>query len=37
MNITLGKAIQRRTSKKVSDSLYISVSEVIRDGLSIDS
>ena len=33
MNITLGKEFERRITKKVSDGLYTSASEVIRDGL----
>ena len=33
MNITLGKEFERRITEKVSDGLYTSASEVIRDGL----
>jgi antitoxin ParD1/3/4 len=35
MNITLGKEFERRITEKVSDGLYTSASEVIRDGLSM--
>jgi antitoxin ParD1/3/4 len=35
MNITLGKEFERRISEKVSDGLYTSASEVIRDGLRL--
>ena len=35
MNITLGKEFERRISEKVSDGLYTSSSEVIRDGLRL--
>ncbi|PKH00303.1 type II toxin-antitoxin system ParD family antitoxin [Paraglaciecola sp. MB-3u-78] len=33
MNISLGKEFERRITEKVSDGLYTSASEVIRDGL----
>ena len=33
MNITLGKEFERRITEKVSEGLYTSASEVIRDGL----
>jgi len=33
VNISLGKEFERRISEKVSDGLYTSASEVIRDGL----
>ena len=33
MNITLSKEFERRITEKVSDGLYTSASEVIRDGL----
>ena len=33
MNINLGKEFERRITEKVSDDLYTSASEVIRDGL----
>ncbi len=35
MNITLGKEFEKRISEKVSDGLYTSASEVIRDGLRL--
>jgi len=35
MNITLGKEFERRITEKVSDGLYTSASEVIRDGLRL--
>ncbi|GAA0811222.1 hypothetical protein GCM10009111_03420 [Colwellia asteriadis] len=35
MNITLGKEFERRIAEKVSDGLYTSASEVIRDGLRL--
>lgn len=35
MNITLGKEFERRISEKVSEGLYTSASEVIRDGLRL--
>jgi antitoxin ParD1/3/4 len=35
MNITLGKEFERRINEKVSDGLYTSASEVIRDGLRL--
>jgi antitoxin ParD1/3/4 len=35
MNITLGKEFERRISDKVSEGLYTSASEVIRDGLRL--
>ncbi len=35
MNITLGKEFERRIGEKVSDGLYTSASEVIRDGLRL--
>tara|TARA_R100000687_G_scaffold16278_3_gene12513 strand:- start:3256 stop:3561 length:306 start_codon:yes stop_codon:yes gene_type:complete len=35
MNITLGKEFERRITQKVSDGLYTSASEVIRDGLRL--
>lgn len=35
MNITLGKEFERRIGEKVSEGLYTSASEVIRDGLRL--
>lgn len=35
MNITLGKEFEKRISEKVSEGLYTSASEVIRDGLRL--
>ena len=35
MNITLGKEFEKRITEKVSDGLYTSASEVIRDGLRL--
>ena len=35
MNITLGKEFERRITEKVSEGLYTSASEVIRDGLRL--
>lgn len=35
MNVTLGKEFERRITEKVSDGLYTSASEVIRDGLRL--
>ncbi|EPJ47174.1 MAG: addiction module antidote protein [Osedax symbiont Rs2] len=35
MNISLGKEFERRITEKVSDGLYTSASEVIRDGLRL--
>lgn len=35
VNITLGKEFERRITEKVSDGLYTSASEVIRDGLRL--
>ena len=35
MNITLGKEFERRIAEKVSEGLYTSASEVIRDGLRL--
>lgn len=35
MNITLGKEFERRITEKVSDGLYTSASEVIRDALRL--
>ena len=35
MNITLGKEFERRITEKVSEGLYTSSSEVIRDGLRL--
>lgn len=35
INITLGKEFERRITEKVSDGLYTSASEVIRDGLGL--
>jgi len=35
MNITLDKEFERRIAEKVSDGLYTSASEVIRDGLRL--
>jgi antitoxin ParD1/3/4 len=35
INITLGKEFERRITGKVSDGLYTSASEVIRDGLRL--
>jgi antitoxin ParD1/3/4 len=35
MNVTLGKEFERRITVKVSDGLYTSAIEVIRDGLRL--
>jgi len=35
MNITLGKEFEKRIAEKVSEGLYTSASEVIRDGLRL--
>lgn len=35
MNITLGKEFERRINEKVTEGLYTSASEVIRDGLRL--
>ncbi|WP_243837003.1 type II toxin-antitoxin system ParD family antitoxin [Psychromonas algicola] len=35
MNVTLGKEFERRITEKVSDGLYTSASEVIRDALRL--
>ncbi|MEP4890902.1 MAG: type II toxin-antitoxin system ParD family antitoxin [Aliiglaciecola sp.] len=35
MNISLGKEFERRITEKVSEGLYTSASEVIRDGLRL--
>ncbi len=35
MNITLGKEFEKRIAEKVTDGLYTSASEVIRDGLRL--
>ena len=35
MNIKLGKEFERRIGEKVSEGLYTSASEVIRDGLRL--